>query len=122
MNFEELLKRREELKTDVVRVPQSAYEKINYIKDKRLYPGTRLRIHWGIEFNNMVDYGYVFILPGCEDSHQTDAVMYEGIVHIPYPSGGEKENAEPEWHYLIDLLLNDGVKYIWVTSYDYISE
>ena len=72
--------------------------------------GSKLLIEWVML--EEVDIGYVFVLPGHLEPHETDAIFTEGIVHIPNPVGGEKCAAEPEWQLLYDLIMNPNVKRI----------
>jgi hypothetical protein len=92
-------------------------EEIEYKDDKILKkslgpirPGNQVEIKWGHDWDNIVDRGYIFTLPGFEES---DAEM-GGIVHIPEPSctGGDKDAPHPEWHTLADLTINPKVESI----------
>lgn len=71
-------------------------------------PGDKVEIIWDSESDGMVDKGYVFTLPG----HCSDDIISAGIVHIPYPAGGQKDQPEPEWHSLAELCDNKLVKKI----------
>lgn len=81
-------------------------------------PGSRIEIEWAqypgeeYDFPPLVDTGYIFLLPGQIEPHDTDAIFTEGVVHIPTPVGVEKESNEPEWVLLIDLLNNKQVECI----------
>lgn len=83
-----------------------------------VYPGCQIEIEWMDEpgeegdFPPLVDRGYIFLLPGQVEPHDTDAIFTEGIVHVPTPAGVEKEANEPEWILLVDLLANSRVEYI----------
>ena len=61
-------------------------------------PGARVEIYWK-QFEDP-DYGYIFTLPGDDE----EDIFIDGIVHIPYPQGGEKCQDEPEWIFLGRLL------------------
>ena len=68
-------------------------------------PGAKVEIYWK-QFDEP-DYGYIFTLPGDDE----EDIFTDGIVHIPYPQGGEKCQDEPEWIYLGRLLsLSDVTK------------
>lgn len=72
---------------------------------KKLNPGDKLKIHWA----DYYDVGYIFTLPGFEGND----VWMAGIVHIPNPSNpGGKDNLEPVWITLNDLLENELIKRI----------
>ncbi len=83
-----------------------------------VYPGCKIEIEWKTipgeeeDFPPLVDTGYIFLLPGQVEPHDTDAIFTEGIVHVPIPAGVEQEANIAEWAMLIDLLNNPQVEWI----------
>lgn len=77
-------------------------------------PGCRISIYWkrseeGIkhDFDQVIDKGYVFILPGM------DASIADCYFHIPEPENpGGKDQAPEEFGYLVCLLQNPLVEMI----------
>lgn len=102
-SLKELVERVEELRND--------YGETSYTKFPEWIgatAGCEITIEWLAEFGEepMIDTGYIFLLPGHEEYHVLDAIVTEGIVHIPFPVGVEKNICEPEWVPLVDLLNN----------------
>ena len=73
-------------------------------------PGDRIKITWQGRMKGIIDYGYIFTLPGFD----SDDIYITGIVHIPYPAGGEKTQPEPEWWSLAELSGNKDIKEILI--------
>jgi hypothetical protein len=73
-------------------------------------PGCMVKIYWTKKAFGYVDTGYILTLPGPD----ADDIHMSGIVHVPVPSGGEKDQPEPEWHSLAALSQNPLVKKIVV--------
>lgn len=71
-------------------------------------PGSKVKIHWVTEFGTkVVDEGYVFEAPDM-DSESADC-----FVHVPNPENpGGKDNADPEFIYMISLIQNPYCKKI----------
>ena len=64
------------------------------------------------DISPMIDSGYLFVMPSLD----YDDPLISGIVHIPYPAGGEKDQPEAEWHTLYDLERNELIQSITITA------
>lgn len=77
-------------------------------------PGCIVFVYWmrneyevKMGFDQTVDDGYVFVLPGM------DAQILDAYFHVPYPANpGGKDTAPPEWGYVLNLLDNPLVERI----------
>ena len=75
-------------------------------------PGMSVHIQWlPVEDHAQQDIGYLFVMPSTENDPSMD-----GIVHIPYPVGGEKCQCEPEWQTLYDLERNEMIESITIPA------
>ncbi len=74
-------------------------------------PGKKVKIIWGgREFKGIIDEGYLFAIPSCDDTIETDL-----LVHIKHPENpGGKDGAPEEWIHLVKLLKFKYVKLIEV--------
>lgn len=65
-------------------------------------PGCKVKIYWVTEHGtNIIDEGYVFECP------DMDADSGDCFVHVPNPDNpGGKDNADPEFIYMIALMQN----------------
>jgi len=105
-NLTKLLDRMQHLRENDVEIPIDKFPEWT-----KVTAGCHIEIEWLLEcdedeFEPLVDKGYIFLLPGHIEPHIIDAVFTEGIVHIPFPDGVEKEANIPEWVPLVDLLNN----------------
>lgn len=75
------------------------------------HPGCNVKIHWITEHGTkIIDEGYVFEGPGM-DSESGDC-----FVHVPNPQNpAGKDNADPEFIYMIALMQNPYCKKIVCT-------
>lgn len=73
-------------------------------------PGDKVKIIWKNKHKGMIDYGYIFTLPGFD----SDDIYMTGIIHIPCPVGGEKTQPESEWWTLTELSGNKDIKEILI--------
>lgn len=101
-------------------ISDQCFEKVVYEGEGNPPPGSRVKILWKdpdalpppLECDPTIDDGYIFTLPG----QDWDDVYMAGIVHIPYPTGGSKDQPEPEWHTITELCANELVEKITITK------
>ncbi len=77
-------------------------KKIEVVDNKSIspqpIPGAKVEIYWK-QFKDP-DYGYIFTLPGDDE----EDIFISGIIHIPFPQGGEKCQDPPEWIFIGRLI------------------
>jgi len=95
--------------TEEYKQNDSDYKKIEEINHP-IDPGAKVEIYWK-QFDDP-DYGYIFTLPGDDE----EDIFIDGIIHIPFPQGGEKCQDEPEWIYLGRLLSYPDVIKVKITG------
>lgn len=70
-------------------------------------PGCKVEIHWGKDYEGIIDDGYIFVVDGM------DADICDCFIHVSeQDNSGGKDRGEPEWDYMIQLMANEYCKKI----------